>query len=184
MKRKQADRPHWQRILRRRFTVTRLDTPAFQGYVTLLRLIEVRQPLWVPFGARRLCVADHGYCWLQHFPEGAHYTLTTMLDAEGQVVQWYFDLCKAHGVDERGIPWYDDLYLDVIAVPSGEVELIDVADLDEARRQGLLTPADYDLAWREANHLLAAVRAGDLRLLALSAQYWEELRRLETVVES
>ena len=51
------------------------------------------------------------------------------------------------------MPWFDDLYLDVVVAPHGPVELLDSEELESARRQGLVSHEDYDLAWREARRL-------------------------------
>ncbi|WP_240620311.1 DUF402 domain-containing protein [Peribacillus acanthi] len=31
--------------------------------------------------------------WLQQFPWGKNHSVTTMLDANGDIVQWYIDIC-------------------------------------------------------------------------------------------
>src|SRR4051794_9419827 len=130
MKRRRSDRSEWRRIVERRFHVAYLDTPEFTGYLTLLVMKKVSAPFWVRVGDSTCCVADTGFAWLQHFPAGSHHTLTTMFDAGGNVVQWYVDICAQHGVDDRGIPWFDDLYLDIVMSPSGAIQLLDVEELD------------------------------------------------------
>lgn len=167
MKRKSADRSWWRRVTRRRFSVTYIDTAEFTGYITLLNIDEVREPLTVRFKDRWLCVADQGFAWLQHFPKDTQYTLTTMFDAEGKIVEWYIDICKQHGIDEHGIPWYDDLYLDIVVVPPRETWIIDAEELDEALHQGKVSQAEYDLAWHEANRLLAEIEQGAFKLLEM-----------------
>lgn len=163
-------------MLQRRFYLSHLDTPEFRGDVALLCLDAVRDPLWVGLGQRRLCIVDDGFSWLQHFPvDEPHYALTTMFDAQGRVVQWYFDLCRAHGVGARGIPWYDDLYLDIVIAPPDGPVLLDADELADALRDGEIAPADHDLAWREARRLLATLERGELGLLALCAAHREAL---------
>ena len=165
MKRKRADRADWRRILKKRFSGMQLTTPAFTGAVTLLQIDEVREPLVITLQGKRECIADEGYSWLQHFPVGTRYTLTTMFDAQGDLIQWYIDICKQHGIDSDDVPWYDDLYLDIAMLPTGEPLLLDVEELDEALRQGKITPTEYDFAWREADTILAAIEADLFPLL-------------------
>lgn len=169
MKRRRADRREWQRILARRFAVAHLETPAFTGAVTLLLLDQFGEPFYSLVEDQPCCVAATGYSWLQHFPMRAHHTVTTMFDPRGNIVQWYIDICRQHGVDADGIPWFDDLYLDIVASPAGTVQLLDAAELEDAVGQGLVSPAEHALAWREARRLLAAIKHGVLPLLALSA---------------
>jgi predicted RNA-binding protein associated with RNAse of E/G family len=79
-----------------------------------------------------LRLADAGFAWMTHFPHGAHHTVTTMYDAAGQVIQWYIDICRAHGVDEAGMPRFDHLYLDIVVYPDGRVVVLDEDELDAA----------------------------------------------------
>ncbi|GEM_PF-137659 len=167
-KRRRADRLKWQRIIARRFAVTRLETTAFTGAVTLLLLDEFGEPFYAQVDEQPCCVAATGYSWLQHFPTRYQYTVTTMFDPDGNVVQWYIDICRQHGVDAEGIPWFEDLYLDVVASPAGTVRLLDADELEDALRAGIVSPHEYAAAWREARRLLAAIEQRSFPLLALS----------------
>jgi predicted RNA-binding protein associated with RNAse of E/G family len=177
MKRVTADRPRWRRVRRRRFYLTEVDGGDFHGHVSLLSLDEVTEPLWVGLTGRQVCIADAGYSWLQHFPTGARHTLTTMFDPQGCIVEWYVDICRRLGLDERGVPWYEDLYLDILISPEWEVEVIDADDLESAWRQGLVTTVEREQAWGEANALLAQIRQGSFRLPFLSRAHREMLLR-------
>lgn len=168
MKIRSADRPDWQHILTKRFAVKRLDTLDYHGYVTLLRMDDVAGPLYVSFGQQRVCIADRGYDWVQHFSDGANYILLSAFDEQGELVQWYIDIIRRMGLDERGVPWWEDLYLDIVVSPAGETLLLDVDELDEALRQGVVTQNDYNFAWREASTLLTALEEDLFPLLWLS----------------
>ena len=171
VKRKSAERVTWRRIAERRFSLLRLDTSEFSGTVTLFQILAVHEPLWMPLGGQTICIADAGYGWLQHFPASANHAVTTMFDASGQVVQWYIDICKAHGSDERGIPWYDDLYLDIMLAPGGAPELLDADELDAALAAGSITQDDWALAWREARQVLALLDSGPLPIMQFGAAH-------------
>jgi predicted RNA-binding protein associated with RNAse of E/G family len=171
VKRRTADRSKWDRVLAHRYAGVYAQEPDFEGHVALLTLERVREPLIVTLGGKQYRLADAGYSWLTHFPTGRNYTVTTVFDAEGEVVEWYIDVCAATGVDERGVPWFDDLYLDVVVLPGGEIFLLDEDELEDALRQGAITREQYDLAWTEARRLIAAVEAGELPLLAQTPQH-------------
>jgi predicted RNA-binding protein associated with RNAse of E/G family len=177
MKRRRADRAEWRRIVERRFVVAHLEAPAFTGYATLLLLDRFAETFYARVGEATCCVAAAGYPWLQHFPAGAFHTVTTMFDASGAVVQWYIDVCRAHGVDGAGVPWFDDLYLDIVVSPNGAAHLLDADELEDARRQGLVSPGEYALAWAEARRLLALIERDAMPLLAESAAHREFLAR-------
>ncbi len=177
MKRKRADRQPWPRITRSRYQAWRLDTPQFQGYASAYWIDEVRQPLALPFLGHPLVIADAGHLWLQLFPDDVPHTLTAMVDEHGAIVQWYVDICHAHGQDPDGSLWYDDMYLDVVMLPTGELEIIDGEELDEALDRRQVTPNEYAAAWREAVRVRAAIEAGDYPLMAVARNVLEELRQ-------
>jgi uncharacterized protein len=178
MRRRFADRADWQRLLAKQFIVRRIDTPDYHGYVTLLHIDAMSEPFSVTFGPQRVCVADQGYDWLQHFPDGAHYALLAAFDPQGELVQWYIDIVAGTGIDERGIPWWNDLYLDIVVSPSGETLLLDVDELDTALREGAVTPGEYNFAWREASTLLSVLEEDMFPLLWTSETHYLHLREL------
>ncbi|MCX6045303.1 MAG: DUF402 domain-containing protein [Chloroflexi bacterium] len=174
MKRKFSDRASWPRVLARRFTVEYVDTAEFCGYVSLLCLDQVREPLWARKSSQPVCIADTGYAWLQHFPAHQHHTVTTMFDAQGAIVQWYIDICKQQGLTEAGVPWFDDLYLDIIVLPSGTIEIFDADELDQALEANIITQADHHAAWAEVNRLVALL-PHNFPLLHLSTSHYRQL---------
>lgn len=179
MKRLFADRPDWKRILERRFYCSFLETPDFTGHITLLCLDKIREPLIVDLHGQPVCVVNHGYQWLQQFPANEHFAVTTMFDANQQVVQWYVDICLQTGVDPRSkIPWLDDLYLDLVITPKMEVELRDADELQEARESGEITAAEYELAWDVANRLMEQIAQNKFALLTLSETHRRMLENL------
>lgn len=175
MKRKFANRPDWKRIYQKRYASMEKRNSQFDGYVTLFAIDEVREPLMMSCCNKSVCVADAGYVWLQHFPAGSHYTLTTMFNDAGEIVQHYIDIVKEHGLTSEGIPWFDDLYLDVVQLPTGELEIIDGDELDEALQLQVITSADHDLAWKEANRLKSLIEQNQFALFSLCVPHYREM---------
>jgi hypothetical protein len=168
LKRRYATRFPWPRVLERRFGQQARQNADFSGQVTLLCIDAVREPLWVDWQGQRFCIVDAGYTWLQQFPTGSHHTVTTQFDADGQVVQWYIDICLQHGVSPEGLPWWDDLYLDILVFPKGECHVVDADELDDALQRGFINPVQHQLAWDEANRLMTAIGQQRFSLLSLS----------------
>ncbi len=171
MKRKRSDRSNWQRVTRRRFLLQAIEDDAFQGYISLFCIDELREPLWVPYAGQQICIAERGHSWLQLFPQGANHVATVMFDERGEIVQWYVDICKQAYSDEEGIVWYEDLYLDIVFLPGNKIELLDVDELDEALSQGVISTDEYNLAWHEANKLLKEIVEQRFPLLSLPERY-------------
>lgn len=160
MKRKRADRPGWRRVKRLGYQEKWVDALSFTGYAVRLTLDEVSDPAYMPVGEKILCVGDRGYVYLQYFPHDQAYAVTKMLDELGNTVQWYIDICKGHGKDENGHIWYDDLYLDIVVLPEGEVYLLDQDELDEALQKGMITSEEHRFACETADKLLKEIMEG------------------------
>lgn len=113
-------------------------------------------------------MADSGYYWTQYFPEGKAYAVTLMQNDSNEVVQAYIDIGQ-HGLSDQGIPYSDDLYLDVIVRPNKGTELIDQDELEQALKDGQLSQADYDFAWQSANALMQALESAEFDVMQLPA---------------
>jgi uncharacterized protein len=75
-------------VLKRKYAQSFLDTREFKGYITLLHINQVTEPLIVGYGNKNICIADQGYLWLQQFPMDKNHSVTTMFNTNGDVVQW------------------------------------------------------------------------------------------------
>lgn len=178
MKQRTAERLLWPRVTARRFVTHTFATAAFQGVATLLCIDAVREPLWVEWQGRRFCICDGGYTWLQHFPTNTHYAVTTMFDTQGQIIQCYIDICHRHWVDDNGVPWWEDLYLDLLVFPEGDCHIVDADELDEALAAGVIDAHLHTLAWHEARRLHAAIEAGAFPFLSFSHSHRLQLLQL------
>ncbi len=184
MKRKRADRIDWARITKKRFAMLHIDDSSFTGYVCLFCIDEVNAPLFRKYADGTICLADNGYKWLQHFPEGEHYTLTTIFNERGEVVRWYIDICNRHYLGSDSVLYYEDLYLDIDVALDGSVNLLDVEELDEALHADLVSSLEYEIAWREAEKLLHAIENDMFPLLWQGAEQEEKLLALISAHES
>ncbi|WP_105620022.1 DUF402 domain-containing protein [Vallitalea okinawensis] len=160
MKRKYLDRYDWNRVLRRRYVEKFIDERNYSGYISLLSIDEVKEPLIINVNGDDLVLADKGIKWLQFLPENANYAMTVMLDKNNKAIQWYFDIIKGSGVED-GRVFFDDLYLDVVHLPSQVTLLIDEDDLEEALVNNIISKSDYDLAYVEAKKIMKELKNGE-----------------------
>jgi predicted RNA-binding protein associated with RNAse of E/G family len=165
MKRKHADRPGWSRIERKSFGVKYIESNKFTGYIAKLKLEEVREALWVTYYDEKVCIVDKNYTWIQYFPLDSHYIVTKMLDNHGQPVQWYIDICLDQGIDERGIPWFEDLYIDIVVLANKRIFVLDKDELDEALDSGEISFSEYGLALKEKQKLIKQISEGSFTLI-------------------
>nr|WP_243867503.1 DUF402 domain-containing protein [Paenibacillus sp. BK720] len=175
LKRKFGDRSDWQRVLVREYAQSFIESDNFNGYVTLLRIVKVSDPLYVEYNGEEICIVNDGYLWLQQFPSGRNHSVTTMFDSKGNIVQWYIDICSQNGVSENNVPWMDDLFLDLIVLPSGEVINKDTDELEGALISGIINKTLYDLATEESNMLSELIKHNEFTLLKLSEEHKEFL---------
>lgn len=176
MKHKRAGRKNWHRAVADEEQVIHVP----QGVIVDYTAGEVTKPLIVAFKDKSLRILDTAYRWVHFAPHGKNLALTVQLDEKGVPQQLYVDICDGHGLDPDGIPFVNDLYLDVIALcevqPDGhwrvtDTEIIDQHELEEALGQGKVTQAQYDLAWAEARAVEAALRAGTFEAAETVRQY-------------
>ncbi|MGI2293238.1 DUF402 domain-containing protein [Paenibacillus sp. GXUN7292] len=174
MKRKFSDRANWRRIISKTYSSHFCNDEHFQGLVTFYHIHELRNPLWKTYNNRKVCLADRDYVWTQHFPQGEDYVVTTMFNNEGKVVQWYIDICKAQGFTDQQVPWFDDMYLDIVVLPSGEIMLMDEDELQDALVQGDVTIKEAESAKQTADKLLQAIHAGQFPYFELSMDHYKQ----------
>lgn len=173
MKVKYLSRKDWRRVLSSDVTFREKCLPDFHCVTSLYRIHRVTEPLVLPACGHPLCMADDGYAWLHVLPEGENWCLTAMFNDRGQPVQYYFDITLNNtldGEDSRFI----DLYLDIVCLPTGETEVIDQPDLDEALAQQFITQAQYDLAQSTVNALHSQIKARFTELTAFCDALYKE----------
>lgn len=175
MKIKYADRPGWKRILQKEYKQTFVDERGYRGTVSMLSLQRVKEPLVVTYGERDLRIVDDGYVWLMFFPEEERYSVTAMIGRDGRVVQWYFDMIKSQGLTGEGIPYFEDLYLDVVLLPDGEMYVLDEDELDEALANGDITDADVEHCRAAMASLTDTIRRGANPIVNHTLAFYKKL---------
>lgn len=176
MKRKFADRPDWTRIIDKTYLNMFVDENNFKGQITYLVADNVSETLWASFCDHHLCIVDKGYVWLQQFPEEGHHVLTATYDQNGVLVYCYFDIVKSVGTTDKGIPYYDDLYIDVVAFPNGEIYVLDENELEEAYRNKEINKEEFELARKEVSSLITSIKEGTNVQLNATLKYYEVMK--------
>ena len=137
-----------------------MDNEIFQGFVSVIMLIDGEQFFWDFEKARKAPVTGGGMVWLQLIPKGKKRLITAMLKpAEGEkdysVSVWYVDVIEKYVYDSDGVAVYWDKYLDVIATPQGDIKIDDKDELDEAYQQNDLTKVQYEEALYECDTIIS-----------------------------
>lgn len=106
--------------------------------------------------------------------------MTAVINEKGKIVQWYYDITLSNGLTEDGIPYFDDLYLDVIVLPNMKVYILDEEELLQELITNEITEGDFKLATTELNRLHASLTDGNNDML----KRWEtDYRDLSSLLE-
>lgn len=167
VKHRYIDRLEWKRPLQRLGCGRKEPDGAFAYRTDLVRLSA---PGYGQLGDEALWkIADDGWCWLSWMRPDFSWALTAMRDENGRWVQFYFDIVSDMGCDGDGRAWFEDCWLDVVALPDGRVFLLDEDELAAALAAGEISAEGAEKARWAAAELLAGLP--------------ENMRRLEAFVE-
>ncbi len=167
MKRRYLHRKDWKRILKRDYKEMKIEDEDFNGYIALLTLIEVSEPLLIKYLDTEICIVNNHYSWLQQLPLDENFAITTMFDDKGEIIQWYIDITYQNGVEDR-LPFMVDLYLDIIVLPTGEIIEKDQDELLEALQNHEITQQQFDFAYNIFNQVLNQIQNDTFAYFSLS----------------
>lgn len=146
-----------------------INDDLFKGDVFLNNFIEISDPFILDKG---LCIQDTGYKWLEFYDYSSKVRLTAIYNNKNEIVEWYFDIAKEIG-KEDGIPYEDDMYLDVVLTPNGDILLLDEDELQEALNKNYITKEEFDEAYLTANSLINKIKGKEVELKIFSDKYLE-----------
>lgn len=75
-----------------------------------------------------------------------------------KTILWYIDMIDGQGTDEDGVCFYNDLFLDLIILDSGEIVEDDRDELDMALAQGVISKEQYTRVNETALYLKERLR--------------------------
>ncbi|HAR85030.1 MAG TPA: DUF402 domain-containing protein [Clostridium sp.] len=178
MKRRFANKPDWSRVLRKEFKIEFIDNEELRGYISSIHMKEITEPLIIQTKGVDYCIVDKDYSWIQYFPENKNYVLTVMIDEKHNIIQWYFDISEKYELTEDGIPFYDDLFLDIVVLTTGEVILLDEEELEEALNNEEITEKQYGDAKEQAKELIVWINKNFEKLYELTKKYYNYLQNI------
>lgn len=132
--------------------------------VCVKQIVKTNAPFFTSSGLKLI---DNNFQIVEVLPKNLNYAMRVFLDDNKQIVQRYFDITKQNDVDkDTNVPFYEDLYLDVIIEKRG-ISVLDEKDLDNALQSGDITEGDYLLTKNTLNSLLIELKSGKNALLAM-----------------
>lgn len=76
-----------------------------------------------------------------------------IMDENGDIILWYIDMIASQGIDVDGVPYFDDLYLDLVVYPDGTIIVDDMDELEEALSKKDITQEQFNLAIETSHRL-------------------------------
>lgn len=115
-------------------------------------------------------IIDNNYRLLEFFDYNSNIKLTAFYDDNCEIIEWYFDIAKEIG-KENGVPYHEDLYLDIVVKPDGKIILLDEEELKEALEKFEITEQEYKMSYQEANNLIKALQENIHKLKQFTDKY-------------
>lgn len=126
------------------------------AYIALIHMDEVSFTFPVDYDDSGKCLIDSGYKCFVYMPMEDNWCLSLFMNAQYDIIEWYFDMTKENGIEEDK-PYFIDLYLDIAVSPKGIVRVLDEDELMAAHGEGLISAMDVTLANRTCQKLLKKV---------------------------
>lgn len=150
LKKRYADRHVGRKANKSKQKLMSVNEKYFTGDIYFYDFIEVKEKIVIPNGK---CIMDNNYKWLEFYDYNSKVKLTAIYDENNEIIEWYFDIAREIG-KEKDVPYEDDLYLDVVVTPEGEIILLDEEELKNALNRMEITEKEYKDTYKEANQLM------------------------------
>ena len=151
--------------------IKHINDSCFKGDIYLNIIKKVSTPFLLENG---ICIQDDNYKWLEFYDYDSKIRLSAVYNEKNKIVEWYFDIAREIGKEE-GIPYEDDLYLDVVLTPTGKIILLDEDELKEAFNKEEITEEEYKEAYKNANHLIERLKGNVDKVLEFTNKYLNEI---------
>ena len=170
LKKRYADRHVGNRATKTDFRNITVQDNNFKGDIYFYNFLEVQDKILIPNGKT---IVDNNYKWLEFYNYSSRVKLTAIYDENNEIVEWYFDVAREIG-KENGVPFEDDMYLDVVVTPEGDVILLDEDEFKEAYDKKEMTKAEFDEAYKIAYDLMEQLRNNKDKLQQYTDKYLNE----------
>lgn len=126
-----------------------MDNELLKGWVSINYLTDGEERFWEYEKSGSVPVCGKGMIWLTIIPDDRSRCIGAYFLPNRRVSVWYIDVIEETGIDDDGVVYYIDKYLDVVFTPQGDICIKDRDELDEAYESGELSTEQYENALRE-----------------------------------
>ena len=153
MKKSRLSYDEWKCIISKDIFGKTVNSELLNGYIGFIDIKGVSEIQTWKFNGENITVCDKGIKWLSILPQNDWYCITAMMDENEKVLLWYIDMIANQGIDVDGVPYFDDLYLDLVVYPDGTIIVDDMDELEEALSKKDITQAQFNLAIETSHRL-------------------------------
>ncbi len=171
LKKRYADRHVGNKANKTVYKKISVSNSDFNGDICYYHFIDVKDKIIIPNGKS---IMDNDYRWLEFYDYFSKVKLTAIYDENNEIIEWYFDIAREIGKD-NGIPYEDDLYLDIVVTPSGDVILLDEDELKEAYNKREITREEFENAYKEAEQLMNKLKNNKNKLKEYTDKYLKQM---------
>ena len=157
-KRKLINTTYTKQALELRYKI--VFNESLNAYICVKHFINLSMPFRVDDDTLgKVTLIDNGYYMVEYIPLNENYAVRTFIDSDKNVIQNYIDISLENGV-KHGMPYYNDLYLDVINNHFGDrgVYLEDESELKAALVEGIVSEEEVAMAYEVANKLVLQIK--------------------------
>ena len=132
-------------------------------YITLKEVKAVEQPYSVYINGERVKKLDKDFTIIEYTPLDKKYNVRIHVNDKKEILEYYFDIIAENKIKD-GIPFYNDLYLDVVyfqpaATKEGTyIQLVACNELEEALKENIIDKEQFDMAYIEAEKLMKELK--------------------------
>lgn len=156
MKRKFINGIHWDFLESYSAKYIHVDD-IYSGYISLIKIEKIKRKINVDYEQSDKVLLDSGYKCLMFLPDNENWCISVVYNISNEIIEWYFDMTKQNSIDEKGNPFYDDLYLDIAISPDFKVVILDEDELKEALEEKIITKCDYEMAYNTCNKIISEI---------------------------
>lgn len=100
------------------------------------------------------------------------------MDENEKVLLWYIDMIAKQGLDVDGVPYFDDLYLDLVVYPDGTIIVDDMDELEEALLKKDITQEQFNLAIETSHRLQREMLSNISSFTEYTRRCYEMIKKL------
>lgn len=133
----------WNRSIKKKTVYLSEDK---EQYYALIIIDQVKEPqIWEVFN-NQLVVANDGFKWLVTAPKNENYVITMYMDKNVKPILWYIDIIDGKGVDDDGVSYFNDIFLDLLVSEKKLVVEDDRDEFEKAFLRGIISEKQYQQA--------------------------------------